>query len=98
MIAHRGGVLGTSIEENTIEAFKRAMSMSLDHVKGIEFDLRKTKDNVYIIAHDPNLYIGDSKKEEYTYQLNFDQIQKEYPNICTLFELFDLGKKFKISF
>lgn len=91
MIAHRGGVLGTNIEENSIESFSRAMLMPLDYVKGIEFDLRRTNDNVCIIAHDPTLYMKDVNKEKYICDLNFSQIRQEYPNICTFYELLDLA-------
>ena len=94
MIAHRGGVLGTNIEENSIEAFSRAMSMSLDKIKGIEFDLRRTKDNVFVIAHDPTLVMKNTKVR-YICELNFSQIREEYPNISTLVELLDLAFSFK---
>jgi len=95
MIAHRGGVLGTDIEENSIEAFSRVMSMPFNKIEGIEFDLRKTKDHIYVIVHDPTLYMKNSNTSKYICELNFSEIREEYPSICTLIELLDLASSFK---
>jgi glycerophosphoryl diester phosphodiesterase len=95
MIAHRGGVLGTHLYENSIEAFSRVMTMPFGKIEGIEFDLRRTKDNVFIIAHDPTLIIKSSNTHEHICELNFSQIREEYPNICTLMELLELSISLK---
>jgi hypothetical protein len=50
LIAHRGGVLGTKILENTLDAFRRAMACH--EVSGIEFDVRNHEGNL-VITHDP---------------------------------------------
>lgn len=49
LIAHRGGNIG---KENTVEAMLTAASMGADYV---ECDIRKTKDGVLVIYHDPDL-------------------------------------------
>ncbi len=49
-IGHRGAK-GLEIE-NTLESFKKAIELG---VNAIEFDIRKTKDNVLIVIHDENL-------------------------------------------
>ncbi|MFX0106125.1 MAG: glycerophosphodiester phosphodiesterase [Candidatus Hodarchaeota archaeon] len=49
-IGHRG--TRTGFDENTIEAFKKAIEFGANH---IELDVRKTKDNKLIILHDPSL-------------------------------------------
>lgn len=51
-IAHRGVFNNTSIPENSMSAFKKAISLHL----GIELDVQLTKDNVLIVFHDDNLY------------------------------------------
>ncbi len=78
IIAHRGGVGGTQIRENTLKAFKRAFSLGIE---GIEFDIHKTKDNKIIIHHSPNINgnkIADSL---------FSQLPKYVPLLEELFEL-----------
>ncbi|KAA3637203.1 MAG: glycerophosphodiester phosphodiesterase [Calditrichaeota bacterium] len=50
IFAHRGA--SSHAFENTIEAFDKAIEMRCD---GIELDIRKTKDNVLIVYHDPAL-------------------------------------------
>lgn len=53
IIAHRGGVGGTKIIENTLCAFKRAFKMQ--NVDGIECDLRRVLSGEIVIFHDPHL-------------------------------------------
>lgn len=50
VIAHRGGI--TKYHENTIHSFKHAIELGADF---IEFDIRKTKDNIIIIHHDAGI-------------------------------------------
>jgi glycerophosphoryl diester phosphodiesterase len=47
IIAHRGST--SHAKENTIESFEKAMTSGADM---IEFDVRRTKDNVFIAFHD----------------------------------------------
>lgn len=49
LIAHRGGVGGTDLPENSLAAFRRAMQMP--HVDGIEFDVRTHRGKLVVI-HD----------------------------------------------
>ncbi len=53
IIAHRGA--SAYAPENTLGAFKLAIEMGADM---IEFDVRKTKDNVLVLNHDPT-YFGE---------------------------------------
>jgi glycerophosphoryl diester phosphodiesterase len=48
VIAHRGG--SSLARENTLEAFQKAIDLRADM---IEFDVRRTKDQRYVIHHDP---------------------------------------------
>ena len=48
LIAHRG-LVDHNICENTIKAFKNAISKGYN---GIELDIRKTKDNIIVVLHD----------------------------------------------
>ena len=57
IVAHRGAP--TCAKENTIESFKKAMVLGADM---IEFDVRRTKDNVLIAFHD-EMIRGHSVKE-----------------------------------
>ncbi|HXX33898.1 MAG TPA: glycerophosphodiester phosphodiesterase [Thermodesulfobacteriota bacterium] len=50
IIAHRGA-LGYA-KENTIESFEKAVALGADM---IEFDVRRTKDNVLIVFHDERI-------------------------------------------
>ena len=49
LIAHRGGSLG---KENSFETFLASARMGADMV---ECDIRRTKDGVLVIYHDPSL-------------------------------------------
>lgn len=51
IIAHRGAS-ALAKKENTIEAFKHAIELKADYV---EFDIRRTKDNVLIAFHDDSI-------------------------------------------
>jgi glycerophosphoryl diester phosphodiesterase len=50
IIAHRGAP--SHARENTINSFKKAMVLGADM---IEFDVRRTKDNIYIAYHDGSI-------------------------------------------
>lgn len=76
-IAHRGVFNNTTIPENSLSAFKEAISLHL----AIELDVQLTKDEVVVVFHDSNLkrMTGlDKNIKEMTYQ----EIQ-EYPLLKT---------------
>jgi glycerophosphoryl diester phosphodiesterase len=50
IIAHRG--VTSPARENTLEAFQKAIDLRADM---IEFDVRRTRDQRYIIHHDPHI-------------------------------------------
>ena len=50
IIAHRGAP--SYAKENTIESFKKAIALGADM---IEFDVRRTKDKVFIVHHDESI-------------------------------------------
>jgi len=51
IVAHRGLTLGGP-RENTLEAFERAIERGADM---IEFDVRRTRDGVLVVNHDPRV-------------------------------------------
>lgn len=61
IIAHRG--YHTQVQENTIEAFEKAIEIGADM---IEFDVRKTRDNILISYHDQ--FINSQAINKLTYQ------------------------------
>lgn len=56
-IAHRGVMYG--IPQNTIPAFEYAARQGCDYV---EFDIRKTVDNEFVIYHDKDIILGGTVK------------------------------------
>lgn len=62
LIAHRGSWLINMHPENSMAAFREALSMKL---YGTEFDVRQTKDDQLVICHN-ELYAG-KKIEDYSY-------------------------------
>jgi glycerophosphoryl diester phosphodiesterase len=59
VIAHRGA--SSMARENTLEAFQKAIDLRADM---IEFDVRRTRDQRYVIHHDPR--IADKPLNEIT--------------------------------
>lgn len=58
VIAHRGACTrrdGSRIRDNTVEAFERAIQLGAD---GIDFDVRRTADDVLVVHHDVHLDDG----------------------------------------
>ncbi len=80
IIAHRGASAYT--RENTMDAFQKAVEMGAD---AIEFDVRKTRDNVLIINHDPLIRI---KKKEYLISCS------QYRDLKNLLKLTEVLKRF----
>ena len=62
IFAHRGAS-GLVKYENTIDAFNKAIEVNSD---GIELDVRKTKDNVIVVNHNPD--ISGLIIKDHTYQ------------------------------
>jgi glycerophosphoryl diester phosphodiesterase len=60
IFAHRG-VARAGADENSLEAFRRAVEMGID---GIELDIRLTKDGKPVVAHDADLrrIAGDNRR------------------------------------
>lgn len=61
IIAHRGAP--SFAKENTIESFEKAIALGADM---IEFDVRRTKDNIFIAHHDES--IQSKPIQELTYE------------------------------
>ncbi|MBR1413888.1 MAG: glycerophosphodiester phosphodiesterase [Bacilli bacterium] len=78
-IAHRG-ITSESIKENTIESIKQAIDDN--RFVGFEFDVRITKDNVFVLCHDP-IYKG--KLIKYT---NYKELKKyKIPRLIDILKL-----------
>lgn len=69
LIAHRG-LRTSNIKENTIEAFQNAIQN--EKVAGFEFDIRKTKDNHFVIHH--NAFVESTL----IYKENYKELKKNY--------------------
>ena len=61
IIAHRG--FADNCRENTLEAYRRAIEVGAD---AIELDVRKTKDNIFVLFHDE--LIGEKRIDRLTYE------------------------------
>lgn len=86
VIGHRGAS-GLIEHENTIEAFQKAIDLGCE---AIECDIRKTKDNILVINHDP--FIKDLIIKEHTYQeLNDYTLSLGY-HLPTLLETLEFVK------
>ena len=86
VIGHRGAS-GLVEHENTIEAFQKAIEVGCN---AIECDIRKTKDDILVINHDP--HIKDLVISEHTYQeLNDYTLSLSY-HLPTLIETLEFVK------
>ena len=65
IVAHRGA--SSLARENTIESFKKAIEIGVDM---IEFDIRRTKDQVLVVHHD------ELMEEKPVKELTYDEISK----------------------
>jgi glycerophosphoryl diester phosphodiesterase len=74
IIAHRGIYTDPS-EQNTLVAFKRAVSNQVD---GIEMDLRMTKDNIIVLWHDRRVQNGDLRYH-WIDKLTYDELMHIQP-------------------
>lgn len=80
IFAHRGAS-GLVPFENTIDAFNKAIELKCD---GIETDIRKTKDDVIIINHNPD--IGGLLIKDHTYEELCNKTKEIGYPLCTLEE------------
>jgi glycerophosphoryl diester phosphodiesterase len=61
IVAHRGA--SAYVKENTLDAFEKAIALGSDM---IEFDVRRTRDKVLVIYHDPE--VGNRAIRKLTYE------------------------------
>lgn len=71
LIAHRGGVVGSEVPENSKEALLLA---SEKEYWGVELDMRITKDSVLIAHHDPHLLRFYDVERKVT-EMRWDEIE-----------------------
>ena len=86
VIAHRGAS-ALAYHENTLEAFQIAIDL---HVDMVEFDVRRTRDNVLIVYHDPA--IDGHRIYEMTYNRINDIASRSGYRVPALEEVLDLCK------
>lgn len=86
VIAHRGAS-ALAYHENTLEAFQIAIDL---HVDMVEFDVRRTRDNVLIVYHDPA--IDGHIIYEMTYNRINDIASRSGYRVPALEEVLDLCK------
>jgi glycerophosphoryl diester phosphodiesterase len=80
VLAHRGGAC-LRAPENTVEAFQVARDLGAD---GVEIDVRRTRDGVLVLSHDP-VIDGFGLLVEHSFEL----LRAAVPRIPTLEEAFD---------
>ncbi len=86
IIAHRGAS-GLVEFDNSIESFKKAIELGADMV---EFDVRRTKDDVLIAFHDP--FLNDKKISELEYKEILEKTKREGYKVPTVKEVVKLCK------
>ena len=91
LISHRG--MSKYAPENTIEAAEKAFEFGYTHV---EFDIRQTKDGVWVLMHDDNIKrmtngkgkVSELKcKQLFEYRINVNVKRKDHVIIPTLDEM-----------
>ena len=85
LLAHRGGVGGTDITENTLKAFQRAFHM--ESASGIECDLRKVQSGEIVIHHDAKT----TTTQQFLKNLSLTELLTICPEVCTLYDLLRLA-------
>jgi glycerophosphoryl diester phosphodiesterase len=79
VLAHRGA--SRRAPDNTVEAFQRARDLGAD---GVELDVRRTRDGVLVLSHDP-VIAGYGLIVEHP----FEHLRATLPQVPTLEEAFD---------
>ena len=80
IIAHRGA--SRLARENTLEAFQKAIDLGADMA---ELDVRKTKDNILVVHHDPSV------NKQLISNLNWGQVNKLKPEVPTFEQVLQLA-------
>jgi glycerophosphoryl diester phosphodiesterase len=79
VLGHRGA--SRQAAENTVDAFTRARELGAD---GVELDVRRTRDGVLVVSHDP-MVAGAGVLVEHS----FAELRATAPSVPTLAEAFD---------
>jgi glycerophosphoryl diester phosphodiesterase len=79
VLAHRGAC--RRAQENTVEAFETARDLGAD---GVELDVRRTRDGVLVLSHDP-VVEGLGLLVEHSFAV----LRSSVPSVATLEEAFD---------
>jgi glycerophosphoryl diester phosphodiesterase len=91
IIAHRGA--SAYAEGNTLESFRKAIEFGADM---IEFDVRRTKDHIFIAFHDR--LIDKDPIDELTYKDIQNRLRSKQTHVSTVEEILDLTEgKIKID-
>jgi glycerophosphoryl diester phosphodiesterase len=80
LLGHRGARAVTSIPENTLESFDRALSDGCD---GFEFDVRLTADGHAVVCHDPQsrgIEIASSTAAQLRHLPSLEKVLSRYRN------------------
>lgn len=80
VLAHRGA--RRRAPENTLEAFRRARELGAD---GVELDVRRTRDGVLVLHHDPGPVDGPVLG-----RVDHPEVRERFPSIPTLAEALDV--------
>ena len=72
IIAHRGAWKEFNLPENSIAALQKAIALNC---YGSEFDVRRTKDGVLVVNHDPT-YFNDTIENHNYENLNKTKLSK----------------------
>jgi len=83
IISHRGKI-DLSSQENTLVGIQEVIDLGIEMV---EFDVRKTKDNVLICYHDANIQNIPIS------EIYFEQLKERVPEVCSLVEVIDICKE-----
>jgi glycerophosphoryl diester phosphodiesterase len=86
IIAHRGAWKEFNLPENSIASLQKAIDIN---AYGSEFDVRRTKDGVLVVCHDPTYY-GDTIELK-TYAALNNQKLSNGEDLPTLYDYFKKG-------
>ena len=88
IIAHRGAWKEFALPENSIASLQKAIELKC---YGSEFDVRRTKDGILVVNHDP-LYFGDTIEVHNYADLNKNKLSNG-ENLPTLENYFTTGTR-----
>ena len=78
-MAHRGGI--GPVPENTLAAFDNAIALGADAIEG---DIRRTRDRICVIHHDPHITTASGSKGQAIASLTYAELHRQSPHIPTL--------------